>query len=444
MLRQIFVIGLLVIGVRYAATSAFGALLFYLWIAYFRPAAWVYDAAFLNALNLSMVSGAYLVVRVVLTGEKFKFDLRVVLLLTFVFIGWASAQNSEHSAHAMEWWSQYARAAMVCYVISIMVTDGSRFRIVLLVIALSLGFEATKQGWAQLVTNPGGKNQNTLPMLGDNNGVAVGMLMLVALTTAIIRTSTKKWEKLGFSFLAIGVAFRALQTYSRGGFLAAGMLTLTSVLRSKHKVKAAVGIGVVAGVLLSVLPPEYWERMSTIKTSEEALEEVGDSSSLSRLHFWRVAVEMANDHPFLGVGFFSYSRAYNDYDFLEGLYGRDRETHSAWFATLAELGYTGLITFVAVLILGIVAAERARRAAVKGVLPPEFLHYGVGIQSAFLSCAVGITFLSWQYYEMLWHVIGLSMALHNITKKAQADADKAASEAAAEAWRASRDARRTA
>lgn len=419
MLRSIFVFGLMLVGVRYAATSAMGALCFYLWVAYFRPASWVYNPAMINALNLSLVTGVWLLLRALVAGERFRFDLRVLLLLGFVFVGWASSMQSEHSAHAYEWWAQYARSAMVCYLISVLVTDGPKFRLVLMVICLSLGFEAGKQGWVQLIANPAGKNTNTLPMLGDNNGVAVGMLMLVAAATAVIRTSTKKWEKLGFGFLAIGVAFRALQTYSRGGFLSMGMLALVATLRSKHKVKAIVGIGTVAVVLLSVLPQEFWDRMSTIKTSEEALEEVGDASSLSRLHFWRVAVDMANDHPLLGVGFFSYSKVYDEYDFTDGVFGMGRETHSAWFATLAELGYTGLFLLVSILVMAILASERARRASARGILPPEFFHYGVGIQSAFLSTCVGITFLSWQYYEMLWHFIGLSMALNNITREAE-------------------------
>jgi probable O-glycosylation ligase (exosortase A-associated) len=424
MLRLIFVFSLLVVGVRYAATSALGALLFYLWIAYFRPDAWLYDASLLNALNLSLISGSYLVIRVLFTGEKLKFDLRALLLLAFVVVGYLSTLNTLERTYAYDWWAQYARAAMVCYVISIMVTDGPRFRLVLIVIALSLSFEGAKQGWVMLITNPGGRNHNTLPMLGDNNGVAVGMLMLVAAMTALIRTSTKQYQKLGLAFLAIGVAFRALQTYSRGGFLAAGTLAAVATLRSQHKARATLGIGVVAVLLLSVLPQQFWDRMSTIKTSEEELEEVGDASSLSRLHFWRVAVDMANDHPVLGVGFFSYSRYYDEYDYTDGRFGRAREAHSAWFATLAELGYTGLILLVSIFVLGLIATEKARRAAVRGILPMEFFHYGVGIQSAFLSCAVGITFLSWQYYEMLWHFVGLSMALNHITNKAYAQVDR--------------------
>ena len=45
MLRTIFVLGIAAIGFRYAMKSAFYSLLFYLWIAYFRPENWVWDKA---------------------------------------------------------------------------------------------------------------------------------------------------------------------------------------------------------------------------------------------------------------------------------------------------------------------------------------------------------------------------------------------------------------
>ena len=42
MLRTIFVFILIVLGIRYSLKGAFYLLLFYLWIAYFRPDAWIF------------------------------------------------------------------------------------------------------------------------------------------------------------------------------------------------------------------------------------------------------------------------------------------------------------------------------------------------------------------------------------------------------------------
>jgi hypothetical protein len=42
----------------------------------------------------------------------------------------------------------------------------------------------------------------------------------------------------------------------------------------------------------------------------------------------------------------------------------------------------------------------------------------VAIQAAFAACLVGGSFLPFQYNEILWHFVGLSMALRAIAMKA--------------------------
>jgi hypothetical protein len=43
---------------------------------------------------------------------------------------------------------------------------------------------------------------------------------------------------------------------------------------------------------------------------------------------------------------------------------------------------------------------------------PETGHLAVAVEMALLVCAVGGTFVTFQYVEVLWHFVGLSMALH--------------------------------
>ena len=86
------------IGAKYALKGAFGALLLYLWVAYFRPEAWVWNADWLNALNLSFVCGVYLVIRSASWDVKFRFDLRSVLLLVFLGLSFLSMATSSAGA----------------------------------------------------------------------------------------------------------------------------------------------------------------------------------------------------------------------------------------------------------------------------------------------------------------------------------------------------------
>ena len=410
MLRLIFVSLIIAFGTRYALKGAFGALLLYLWIAYFRPHLWAHSSAIIGALDLSLFAGVYLLVRSIASnGDRFRFDFRTLLLLIFIGLSFVSTLLSTQSTYAWPFLVEFAKAIAVSYLLAVLVTDATKFRTALLVIALSLGFEAAKQGWQQLIFNPGGSNQNPLPMLGDNNGVAVGMLMLVTLFLALAQTAQKQWEQWMHRFFLLGVTYRAIVTYSRGGFLAAAALGIVYIVRSKQRFRAAVGIAVVAMVILPVLPQTFWDRMSTMKVTSE--DQISDDSARSRLHFWRVATIMANQNPVFGVGYNAFNRTYDEYDTLNGRYGRGRSVHSMWFGVLAELGYPALIVYITIMVMAVIGSGGVANRAARGEIPKEFFYYGVAIQTAFAAGLVGGSFLPWQYTELLWHFVGLSMAL---------------------------------
>ena len=194
-------------------------------------------------------------------------------------------------------WQQFAKTVIVSYLLSVLITTESDFRLIITVIALSLGFEAGKQGWAQLVLNPGAANENSVPFLGDNNLVAVGMSMLLPMVGALGATTTG-WQRRAFQFLSIGVLYRTISTYSRGGLLAVSAVGALSFWRSPNKLRTALAFAVAVALILPVLPQAYWDRMSTITASGDER----DESQTGRLHFWQTAVTMANDRPLIGVG----------------------------------------------------------------------------------------------------------------------------------------------
>lgn len=422
MLRVAFVFAIVAFGLWQARKGVFQALLFYLWLAYFRPEVWLWNASFFKSLNLSLIVGGYVLLRYPFSEGKLRFDFRSLLLVTFLALTVASLLAANHFAAQWEKWTDFAKAIVITLLIPGLATDLSRFRKVLLVIGFSLGFEAAKQGWVQLLLHPGGKNDNPLPLLGDNNGVAVGMLMLTALFIALARTAVGRKERWLHWFFTVGTAYRAISTYSRGAFLAAAGLTIVYVLRSDRKLRSALGAALLAAAILSVLPASFWERMATIQTSENQTEDSAsenqsdDDSAASRLHFWRVARIMANDHPFVGVGYNSYNKEYDGYDFSRGRYGSRRSVHSMWFGVVAELGYTGLALFVAILLSSVIGAGIVARQARLGQIPKEYFYYAVAMQAAFAACAIGGTFVPWQYTEMLWHFVGLNIALRTCAR----------------------------
>lgn len=409
MLRTVFVFVALFIGWGFAFQSPLYAAGLYLWIAYFRPESWAWDAIF-KTLNLSYIAGVFLILRTMASATPFKLDVRRALILVFLGHALVSAALSDNVTYSFGHWQDFAKTIIVSYLITVIVTTPADLRFIFTVIVLSLGFEAGKQGWANLVLNPGAVNTNEIPFLGDNNLVAVGMAMLIPLVAALGQTSGKTWQKRAYQFLNVGVLYRALSTYSRGGFLALGGVGLLFFWRSNYKLRSAVAGVLALAIILPVMPPAFWARMATI-TAERTER---DESQLGRLHFWKVAVLMANDHPLLGVGPSAYEPNYNQYDTSEGRFLTKRAVHSAWFGVLAELGYPGLVIYLSIVWLSFGACRRVRAMAARGEIPGPLGPYATGLEGSLLAFAIGGSFVSFQYCEMLWHFFALTIALETV------------------------------
>jgi probable O-glycosylation ligase (exosortase A-associated) len=411
MLRALFVTTIICYGLWQSFKSPFYAMLLYLWLAYFRPETWLWTD-FVSQFNLSFVIGIF-VLGTTLLSRRLRFGLGPTLMLLIAVQALISTMLSPAFDYSWAYWQDFAKSTVISFLIVTLVDNEKKLRQVFIVITLSIGIEAAKQGWAQLLLNPGAVNVNDIPNLGDNNGVAVGMLMLMPMLIALARTSTWNPERYGFRFMAVGIVYRAVSTFSRGGFLALAAVSMHFLLRSKRKVASALAIIVVVAMIAPVLPDYFWERMNTIPTDTESLENA-DSSAQSRIHFWKVAMVMANANPLTGVGHMAYNLVYDQYDFSNGQYGVFRSVHSSWFSVLSELGYPGFVLFLLLVGNCFRVARRAQRLAKQYPELKTLGGYANGIEAALIAFAVGGTFVIFQYTELLWHTFALSIVIDRL------------------------------
>jgi putative inorganic carbon (hco3(-)) transporter len=414
MLRLLIVFIAATVGTYYAIQSPFYALLFYLGNAYFRPEDWVWGN-FVRSLDLSYVIGVFVLGYTILSRQRLVWNGRITLLWSFLMLSLLSSLLSEHSAYSWPYVVQFIKVIVITYLIVVLTTNFTKFRLVVITIVLALGLEQAKQGWFYLLTSPGGANNNPVAFLGDNNGTAIGMLMLVPLVGLLMQTTHKKSAKTAYGLILVGSLYRALSTYSRGGFLAAVVMGGMWWLRSQQKLRNLLGMLVILGILLPALPDAFWDRMDTIQTYEE----VQDESALGRFHFWSVAVDMAAANPALGIGFNSYNEAYDAYDPSEGRYGFKRSVHSSFFGILAELGYVGIFLYVLILWGAFRNCAQVERVVSENEALLNFRRSAVALQASLVAFVVGGMFLPMQYSEMLWHVIGLSIVLTRLTVQQQ-------------------------
>jgi probable O-glycosylation ligase (exosortase A-associated) len=418
MLRSLFVVAILAYGCAKSLKGPFYALLFYLWLAYFRPEAWLWTD-FITQLDLSLLLGLVVLFSMLLSGEKIRFSVGSLLMLVFLTHSLISTLVSPYFDYSWPLWVQFAKQVVISLVIVTLVNTEERLRLTLGVIAVSVGFEAVKQGWASLILHPGSPNENPHPVFGDNNGVAVGMLMLVAILIALARVSPKRWQRLLSRFAAVGVVYRGLSTYSRGGFLSCGILALHFLVRSKRKVVGMLAIAAVSIAIIPVLPATFWARMNTINDAIETRNGTDDvdSSVQGRLHFWKIAVAMADERPFVGVGHQAFQRAYRNYDTSAGEFGEIRAAHSSWFGVLADLGFPGLALFILLIANGFRTCIRAQRLARRDPALQDLGRMAMAIEGALLVYCVGGSFVSDQYLEMHWHMLALSVVVDRLVRE---------------------------
>jgi putative inorganic carbon (HCO3(-)) transporter len=407
MLRPLVVLTLVAIGALYTLQGPFYALLFYIGNAYFRPEQWDWTGV-IGSFHLSYVSSVWLLLLTLITRQRFILTSRSGLLLLFLFHTFISAVYSDYFASSWPFWVEFLKIITITYLIIVLTTDLKRFRLLLLVIILGLGLEQAKQGWYYLLLYPGSMNMNPVPFLGDNNGVGAGMVMLVPIIAYIAHTTPRAWIRRGYELLLIGCLFRALTTYSRGAFLACAAMGGVYLLRSRQKLWALAGIVVIVTIVLSVLPDTFWARMDTIQTYEE------DDSATGRLHFWEVALAMANANPWLGVGFNAYRTAYNTYDFSHGEYGGGRSVHSSFFGVLADTGYIGFVLWMAILMSALWSCYCIQQRASSESLPVELAQGAAALEASLVAFMVSGSFLPGQYGEMYWHFIGITIVLQQL------------------------------
>lgn len=409
MLRLIFVFSIILIGAYFSLTGPFYALLFYLWNAYFRPEFWVWDFDTVAPLRLSLVIGAFLLAASIRSFARFRWSLSLFLALAFFIQSTISLLLSPHQTLIVPFWVEFLKVVLITVLITLLVSDERRYRLTLLTIALSLGFEGAKQGWTSFFRNPGGTNINPNVLLGDNNGVALGMMMLIPMFIALAQTSSTRWERFAHRFFIVGVFYRSISTYSRGGFLAAGAVSLISLARAKHKIRTIIAVGLIGYAIASVMPEAFWERMNTITAPSEER----DVSIESRVFYWELAQRVTDDYPFTGVGMNGFRYSFSKYSIASGGEEGQRAAHSVWFGLMADLGYPGLTIFVALMLSSIFTCEKLRRRARRRG-HHSIATYASHLQTSIVVFAVGGTFLSAQYLELIWHIFGLVIALDRI------------------------------
>lgn len=418
MLRGLLVFAILIVGAVAALWDRFYGLLLYLWFALFRPQEWLWFDV--SSWRLSLVIGLLLVVPAIASGvfPNVSHPLSAGAVL-FLLSSLLAQHNAVDPALGWYWLDFLARLILVCLLAVTLINSNRRFVLALTTIAASFGFHTAKAGMSSLLAGGARFAQGLGGAFSDNNGYAVGMVMILPLLVSAGQNAQSRVPRAGLLTAAALTAVAIVSTYSRGGLLglAAGCLTLLALQKRRLPAVAVAVFAIPALWYFMTMQAGYLDRMRSIG----AYEEEQDVSALSRLHFWRVAVAMAEDHPF-GVGLSNYQPAYDSYDTSDGLYGHGRAVHSSHFQVLAETGFPGSVTYVGLFGYAMFACLVVRRRSRQQGLSQEdsrfYFTAANGLMASIAGFLVAGSFIALALNDLTWLTFALVAALDRLSAAA--------------------------
>jgi putative inorganic carbon (HCO3(-)) transporter len=287
-----------------------------------------------------------------------------------------------------------------------LINSEERLRILIRVIALTLGFHGLKGGIFAVMT--GGNYMVEGPensFLAANNAIGLALAMNVPILFHLSRVEKDKrlvWllrAMLVFSYPAI------VCTFSRGAWLGLTAATVLVVLKLKtpHKVLVLIAAVILVPVVFQMLPERVASRYEDLRNYDT------EDSAQSRFWNWELCTRVGFSHPLLGGGFDYYSPyIYDTYfpEFLQRWPGRWWSCHSMWFTVLGEHGLPGIILYIALIVSSMMSLRRVR-AAGTAQGKPFLVELANMLQGAFVAYMVSGTFLDVAYFDLFYQLVAV-------------------------------------
>ncbi len=386
-------------------------------------------------------------------GIRFRLDRTAVLLLA---LGVAAivAQAASPMLDASAGWDlcqQFLKILALALAVLWCVTDRMRVHALLMVVCLGIGYIAVDEGIKFILSGSGHKVLGS-PSIGDNNQVALDVLMILPLLHYLHNSAAHRLLRVACLGTALLGAVTVIATFSRGGFVGLMIVAVGSVAVSRRKALAIplLACGLLAGGAL--VGSDWTARMQTVQDANS------DDSFLGRIQAWKVSLGVAIDRPLTGGGMHAIqhgevwgtqARNFQMLDFVPSLPlgSFPRAAHSIYFEVLGDMGFTGLGLFLLLLATAWRDAGLIRRLVRRSGRPE--LDWAASLAAhlrlSLLVFMVSGGLLSAAYRDVDYLVVGLLAATRLIVRRAVDEAvlqpagvrvPRPAGALASDAWRA--------
>lgn len=417
-MRDWMLVGALFILLPLAFRSAFNAYLLWGWGGLIALHTYMYG--FMRSVPLVQVFALITLFLILQKKDKeiapFNINPAAFLMIVFAFHGVLCALFAYPSLYRnWELCSNQLKTILFCILMPMLVTKRYRLHAMLVVLAIGVSFHGLIEG-LKFVSSGGAHHSQGNEKLGDNNHFAMIMIMVMPVLLYLFQYAKYQISRLAYAAVFLITCLAVVSTNSRGGLLTLGAVAMWLIMLSRRKVMGIVVVALVAGLVVAVAPESWTNRMNTIETAEQ------DGSFMGRVIAWKRASAIALDNPVFGGGFHAGQDpvVFEQYRNAQGLLGfvntpdayYAAATHSIYFEVMGDLGFVGLILFMAVMTYPFIIRVQINRLAKKiGPSARWASDCGDMLGASMVAYLVGGAALSAAYFELPYMVVMLMQVL---------------------------------
>lgn len=358
-MRDLLVFGFVLFAVPLAFMSPFAGYLLWGWAGLIAIKFYLYG--FMTGVGFVQLFAIVTLLALALKREpalqRFKPNRTIVLLALFLVHGLLVALLAYPGLERnWELFGNVAKTALFCLLMPMLASNRFRVHALVVMVALAVSFHGALDG-LKFIASGGGHNAQAIQSFGDNNHLALVLLMVLPFLYYLYRHSASQLARYGFLAALPLTVLAIVATHSRGALLGLFAIGVWIVLKSRKRLLGMVLVGLCALMVVQLAPQQWSSRMETIQTADE------DASFMGRVAAWKVSSAIAVAHPVFGGGFRALQshRVWDDHKGSQGLLGfvdtpvlnrSGVAAHSIWFEVLGDQGFVGLFLFVALLVNG--------------------------------------------------------------------------------------------
>jgi probable O-glycosylation ligase (exosortase A-associated) len=334
-----------------------------------------------------------------------------------LFLAWTTFNSFFAFNPDWSWpyWDRTWKTFALGFFVAMLATNPVRVHAIVWAVVLSLFYFGVKGGGFAILH--GGANLVLGPVstiIGDNNQLALALLMALPLANYLRRLSANRYVSWGLLAGMVLTLVAVIGTYSRGAFIGLCALGIAGLFRSQNKFLYLIFAGAVGILIVHLMPQALWDRMATISVAKS------DPSFHGREVAWQVAYRYAVDHFPFGAGFYGpqLSGVFHAYFPQE----ESHAAHSIFFQVLGEHGFIGLAIYLLIIVGAFLKCSSIVRAARTKARLEWAADLASMIQiSLFVFCVAGAG-LSMAYYDVFVICVGLLVAVGEIVRPAPSSA----------------------